>query len=87
VRANSATGTVKTVESHTLWELRRQLVTKTRLVTQVDIPEKDVPIEAHRLYTPDLDALIFGLSMAPAAEGRNIPDAKADERRKGFRVL
>jgi Zn-dependent peptidase ImmA (M78 family) len=40
------------------------------------------------LYTEDLDALIFGLSITPVSEmNRSAPDASAEERRRGFRVV
>jgi Zn-dependent peptidase ImmA (M78 family) len=40
------------------------------------------------LYTEDVEALIFGLSITPVAEsGRTVADPLADERRKLFRVV
>jgi Zn-dependent peptidase ImmA (M78 family)/DNA-binding XRE family transcriptional regulator len=38
------------------------------------------------LYTDDLDALIFGLSITPASEGRRVPDASAAKRRGQLRL-
>jgi len=39
------------------------------------------------LYTDDLDALIFGLSIMPAAEGRRTHDPSATRRREKLKVL
>jgi hypothetical protein len=38
------------------------------------------------LYTEDVDALIFGLGILPATEGRTRPNAAADGRRRGLRL-
>lgn len=38
------------------------------------------------LYTADVDALIFGLGISPASDGRARPDAAADRRRRGLRL-
>jgi Zn-dependent peptidase ImmA (M78 family) len=38
------------------------------------------------LYTSDLDALIFGLSITPASEGRRMPDVNAARRRGQLRL-
>ena len=41
------------------------------------------------LYTNDVEALIFGLSITPATDGpsRSLPDAQAVERRRQFKVV
>jgi len=38
------------------------------------------------LYTDDLDALIFGLSMTPVTEGRRVPDVTAAARRRQLKL-
>jgi hypothetical protein len=38
------------------------------------------------LYTEDVDALVFGLTITPLEGGRRVPDSEAAERRRKFRV-
>ena len=39
------------------------------------------------LYTSDLDALIFGLILAPVSDGRRVPNARASAQRRTLRSV
>jgi hypothetical protein len=49
------------------------------------VTKSDVAKEL-RLYTEDIDALIFGLSIETVSEGTRVANAEADETRRRFKL-